>query len=439
MAISKDFTVAVIGGGLVGVLCAIALGRAGIKVDIFEAAHKYDEIGAGIGIGPNSVRVLKDMGIFDDFLAVSENRDTLPLITFVRGADPHDEILQYTDHIFEVGGYGLHRAAFLKALADLLPAGVVHSHFQKRCISIASSSNGRPRVHFADGSMHEADLIIGADGLKSAVRTQVFGERGSGLVDTGSRAYRQIIPMQRLLDAGIKEEMLRPKARIWLGAQDKYMIAYPIVNGTVLNVAAFTLDRTQEMVPANSEVPWLKPASTGELLSAFQDFGEEARAILGCMEAPNKWNLHALHPLPEALVSVAPDKKAANKDKPVSVVLVGDAAHAMLPHLGAGAGTGIEDAYVLTSLLTHPQTRLANLSEVLCAYDVVRGPRISDIMSRSIRAGDIYHGYGPSGATDEGRRRDLDAQWQPIWHHDLSVDVRQAVESLQRKDYFERE
>ena len=139
------------------------------------------------------------------------------------------------------------------------------------------------------------------------------------------------------------------------------MISYHIMNGTVLNVAAFTLDRDQVMVPASLQEPWVKSTSTSAVLSAFEDFGSEALAILGCMDAPNKWSLHALHPPLETLIGTAPNQGVEPKYNRRNVVLVGDAAHAMLPHLGAGAGTGIEDVFVLTSLLAHPHTLSANL------------------------------------------------------------------------------
>ncbi|KZV72615.1 FAD/NAD-P-binding domain-containing protein [Peniophora sp. CONT] len=436
----KDFTVALVGGGIVGLTCAIGLARAGIQVDIFEATPKYGEIGAAVAIGMNAIRVYEAMGIFGDILALTEDREALmDLFTFVNGGS-HDVVLEYSDPVEKKQGIAVHRAAFLSALERLLPAGV-RSHFNKRCVSVELSGNGRPGVRFADGTFYEADIVIGADGIKSAVRTQLLGTKAARLVDTGTRAYRAVVPMQRLLDAGIREEVFRLKPRIWMG-HDKHLATYPIMGGTLLNVVAFTIDHNNEMVPAGSQAlwsAWVASASREELLGQFEDFGPDARAILNTVEAPNKWNVHGLYPPLDSFVTTAYEKQnvddegfAEGKGDP-NVALVGDAAHAMLPHLGSGAGTGIEDAFVLASLLGHPQTRRANLPGILRTYDALRVPRAAYIATMSERAEKIYNGLGPSGADDVGRRKDISSQWEGIWNHDLQAEIAHAIQTLQEE------
>ncbi|KZV73524.1 FAD/NAD-P-binding domain-containing protein [Peniophora sp. CONT] len=446
MNTQKDFSVAIVGGGITGLILAIGLARAGMQVDVFEAASKYGEIGAGVGIGPNAMRALENMGILDDIRAHCDDRGRpMPIFRFVRAADPHDEIYKYPEASdMKDQGLGLHRAAFLKALVGLLPDGV-HSHFSKRCVAIMSAPRGDGHVclgdghvclgdghvclRFADGSTHETDIVVGADGIKSTVRTQVFGAKGDHLVDTGSRIYRGLVPMQRLLDAGLSENTIRPIPRCWMG-KDKHLVTFPIMDNTVLNVGAVAEDYAHKMVPAGPQgewSSWVEPVSQQEMMEEFKNFGRDAKAILACMDSPNRWKVHGLYP---------PLKTFGSK---LNVALLGDAAHAMVPYLGSGAGAGIEDAYVLASLLSHPQTQRANLSDVLQAYDTVRVPRATYIANASERAGNVYRGNGPSGPSDEGRRRDLHMQWEKVWRADVREDVPKALELLVDNGAFKRQ
>jgi len=133
--------------------------------------------------------------------------------------------------------------------------------------------------------------------------------------------------------------------------------------------------------------------------------------ILKCIDKPRKWYIHVVLPPLDSYVKGR-------------VALIGDAAHGMLTHLGAGAGQGIEDAYVLARLLGHPQTTLANLEAVLQAYDRIRRPRaqmVSD--TTSIKAGRIYDGYGEHGLSSEGLAKDTDSMWSPIVYHDVNDDI----------------
>jgi len=108
----------------------------------------------------------------------------------------------------------------------------------------------------------------------------------------------------------------------------------------------------------------------------------------------------------------------------------------MLPHLGAGAGQGIESAFVLTRLLSHPQTNSSNIKPVLEAYNRIRWPHSQMVSKASETAGDTYDGCGKHCFTPEGIRADLNNQWTPIWHHDVNVDVQAAAQWLQETGVF---
>ncbi|KZV73542.1 FAD/NAD-P-binding domain-containing protein [Peniophora sp. CONT] len=426
--LQKDFTVAIIGGGVVGLVCAIGLARAGVQVDLFEAASKYGEIGAGIGIGHNALRVFEAMGILEDINKATQG-PRLPFFTFLLGADPHTIIYQFPDDMVEKDqGLGVHRASLIKALASLLPSSV-RSHFRMRCVGVTAAPNGRAEVRFADGSVHAADIVIGADGIKSVVRGQVLGDKGERLVDTGHRCYRSLFPVQRLLDAGVDTTTLAPRG--WMGPS-KHLVSYRIGDGSMFNLAAFATDHDKVNVPAGPQTSWadwVSPVPRAELLDAMSDFGSDARAILECTdESVTKWKIHGLYPPLETHVGSAPSEDGG--EGKLNVVLIGDAAHAMVPYLASGASAGIEDAYVLASLLGHPQTGRANLSDILRVYNTVHVPRAAYIANASKRAGEVYHGRGPSGPSDEGRRKDLDSQWTSIWDYDVKAEVAKAIEVL---------
>lgn len=117
------------------------------------------------------------------------------------------------------------------------------------------------------------------------------------------------------------------------------------------------------------------------------------------------------------------------------VALIGDAAHAMLPHLGAGAGQGLEDALLLVRLLSYPGVESRDVDATLQVYDAIRRPRANSVLEQSAKAGDIHEGHGPSGSSVEGMRKDLVGIWD-IWYHDLDADYTRAIDSLKGAGVF---
>ncbi|TFK80493.1 salicylate hydroxylase [Polyporus arcularius HHB13444] len=429
---TKDFQVAVIGGGVCGLACAIALQNAGVPVEIFEAAAAFGEVGAGIGIGPNAVRALKAMGLLDAVLGkLPPGSLSSKGFLFYSGLGDHQLVYDYPPAA-EDASISMHRAVFLDALVGLVDPR--HTHFNKRCTSISEhpTSLGKLVVHFQDGTSHEADVVLGADGVKSAVRDFVVGAGGAAVgaanekhvAFSNTAAYRGIIPSALLKAAGFKTQLTdRPACFI---GPDKHVVVVPIKNGELINVAAFSarydIPIGSQNLPAGT--PWVDEISREDLKKEYDGWGSDITTLLRLMpEKTIRWSVHVVHP---PLESYAKGR----------VALLGDAAHAMLPHLGAGAGQGIEDALLLTRLLGHPDTCIANMQAVLQTYSDIRRPRSQIVWDASQRAGSVYDHHGPRGPTVQGLSEDLRDIWKPVWRYDLDAEFQQAVAKLHGNAIF---
>jgi len=415
----QDFKVAIVGGGVCGLTLAVALAKEGVKFDLYEAASKFGEIGAGIGIGPNAVRILQELELIDDVLARSDEQ-TLNMRSFLfrSGFGEHEEIYDYPAQPDDFG-MGIHRAAFLDALVNKVDP---HStHFNKRCTNIepSGSDSSQLTLRFADGTTASADVVLGADGIKSTVRRAITPDIHHPPSFSNTVAYRGLVPIGDVKAAGVKTDLT--KRPINFVGKGKHIIVFPIKGDTVINVVAFVTDRSVEIGQANlpPEEPWVTPVTKEELLEQYAGWGSDVTGLLGCIQNPNKWSIHVVSP---------PLKSYVNK----RIALLGDAAHGMLPHLGAGAGQGLEDAFVLAKLIGHPQTNKSNVERILRVYDKVRLARSQMVWEGSRSAGDKYEGYGPHGFTTEGLREDFTGIWEDVWHWDIREDVSRAFRAMKQ-------
>ncbi|KAI0652410.1 FAD/NAD-P-binding domain-containing protein [Trametes meyenii] len=415
----KSLQVAIVGGGVCGLSCAAALQRFGVSVDVFEAATAFTEVGAGIGMGPNAVRVLKEFGVLDEVLKKINPGELSPKgFRYFSGLAHHELLYEYSVSP-EDASITLHRAAFLDALVRVVDPRA--THFNKRCVglAVAPANPHRVTVRFADGSTHEADVVLGADGIRSSVRDFVVGGVGRRAAFSNTVAYRGLITRAALTAAGFKTDVAVSPA-CFVGP-DKHIIVVPLKKGELINVAAFA---ARHDVPIGSvtlpEGKWVEEVAREELSREYDGWGPDVAALLRCMPGKvSRWAVHVVHP---------PLERYANG----RVALLGDAAHGMLPHLGAGAGQGLEDAYVLARLLSHPDASLANVEAVLKVYSDVRRPRAESVWEASHRAGSAYHFRGAHGPSKEG----LGDIWKPVWHHDLDSDVESALSTLRQWGAF---
>ncbi|TBU49090.1 salicylate hydroxylase [Dichomitus squalens] len=424
-ASEKDFQVAVIGGGVCGLACAAALQKAGISVQVFEAAVPFAEIGAGIGLGPSGVHSLNAMDLLD---AVLQNINSNDLgsrgFLFHSGLGEHELVYDYPPAP-EDASISMHRAAFLNALVELVD--LQSTHFNKRCTSISESPTNPNRllVHFIDGTTHETDVVLGADGIKSAVRHFVVAKAGEpprhNLAFSNTVAYRGLIPYAQLEAAGFKTRLTdRPVCFV---GPSKHAIVVPIKNGELINVAAFS---ARYDIPIGSQnlpegTPWVDQVSREDIQKDFDGWGVDVATLLQLMpEKTVRWSVHVVHPPLETYSKG-------------HVALLGDAAHGMLHHLGAGVGPGLEDALLLVRLLSHPGTQTENLQSVLEAYSTIRRPRAQMVWEASHRAGSVYDHHGPTAA---GMAEDLRDLWMPIWRYEVENDFDTAISVLRTNATF---
>ncbi|PBL04279.1 salicylate hydroxylase [Armillaria gallica] len=410
---TKDFTVAIVGGGMCGLACAVALSRSGICVDIFEASSKFEEVGAGVGLGPNALRALKGLGLYETVLSHSKapgpgHREVL----FLSGMDESKVVYDYPPMSPDDLGLAIYRPVFLDAVVGLLDPSTVH--FNKRCVSITSTEITTV-ISFTDGTKHKADMVIGADGIRSVTRNYVVGEDvQKHMVFTNTIAYRGLILLEDLKAAGL-QTVLSTRPIVFAGL-NKHFVIFPIHGDKRINVVVFV---SKSDIPHQPPLPspWVAATSDRELQDHFKEWSRDARIIVDHMGACSKWFIHALNP---PLGSYSRGR----------VVLVGDAAHAMGPHLGAGVGQGFEDVFLLCELLKNDKVTKSNIEDALQAYSEVRSPHANWVLERTNQALRVYESYQPGMEAEKAKK--LANQWDPIWHHDLDADINRAIEMVSK-------
>lgn len=424
MVMSK-FRVAICGGGIGGLCLAVALSRyPDIQVDVYEAAERFKEIGAGVMIWSRTWEILTLLGMASDFSQIAHATPDGSLgVGFDYRKSDQPEGSQF--YLFEspYGCIRFHRAQFLDVLVKHLPEDV--AHFRKRLLSYSQeASDGHLDLQFQDGSTVTCDLLVGCDGIKSGVRRQMLKEKAqAGQADllrliepvwTGTIAYRGLIPVHRLIRADGQEHRTIQTPMMYCG-KSKHVVSYSISRGSVVNVVALVSHPEQEGAPY--EGPWVTDCSAQELHECYAGWEPEVVDLIKCIENPTRWAIHHLRPLPFYTTD--------------RVVLLGDAAHAMSPHQGAGAGQAIEDAFVLARVLGDPVTTMSTLRHAISAYEYVRLPQANRVLLGSHISGMMYEFDGPAQVDLQRLGPMIGAQWDWLNETTPEEEGRRALSWMQ--------
>lgn len=321
---------------------------------VFEQAEVLGEIGAGLALFPNALRQLERMGQGEALATVGAKIGDGS--EYYRADGTVVGPLVTTDSSGWNGVYGMHRADLLNALAATLPPGTIRTGH--RCIRFEQST-AIARLTFANGETAEADIVIAADGIHSALQKYVVEPKPPE--DSGVRAYRGLIPRERL--PGWPEQV----QQIWMG-DGKHFMVYPVRGGRLLNYVGFVPSKN-----ATTE-SWFAVGDRDELVSSFDGWDPRVMRLLEAVETCFWWGLYDRMPLPSWTSG--------------RLALLGDAAHAMLPHLGQGANQAIEDGVALAVLLEGRDSD--DVPDIVQQYEDIRRPRTDVIQAEARKNGRRY-------------------------------------------------
>jgi len=357
------------GGGIAGLASALALGRRNHRIDLLEQALVFGEAGAGIQLGPNVTRRLQALGVGPALMRIAARPEAL----VVRSAVDGDEIARLPLGNAMLQSYGApylcaHRADLhALMLAAVRASGAVALNTGVRVAEVVARG-GAVCASSVDARAWEADALIGADGLWSAVRPCVTDKAPPRT--TGHTAWRALVAQSALPRA-----LRSMQVSVWLGPR-LHAVAYPVRRGEALNVVVLA-----ESAPAGDARDWDQSTSLEALQAATGRTGATLQALLDAMPAWRAWTLSDRPPL------TGPQQMASER-----VALVGDAAHPMLPYLAQGAGMAIEDAVVLADALGGGPSEA--VPAALARYAEARWRRNAQVQARARRNGDIFHATG---------------------------------------------
>ncbi|KAK4541139.1 hypothetical protein LTR36_008213 [Oleoguttula mirabilis] len=372
------FRIAIVGGGIGGLFCALAIHHhcsavgVPIKIDVYEQASQYKEIGAGVGVGINAARLVHKLGIGGKLNAVAGHRSGI-WITFRRYDNSGDIVTVPVNDNQTIRQAPCARTDLLDLLRETVEErGAATLHTRKACKNVEDLGQS-VRLHFADTTTAEADVVIACDGIHSAVRNQFVVDKP---VFSGQIAYRGVIPI-----ASLSNWPFPSYSVAWL-AKHRHLLVFPISRNEQLNIVAFVTKSEGEV--ADVKESWTSICDRKDVEKDFAGFDGPAQDIISLMsEQPSKWKLNDRQPL---------DRWYYMDGK---VILLGDAAHAMLPHLGAGAGQAMEDGWLLGRALSERLSRSDNshfqtLESTAQLYQSVRLPRAQKTQATSRAAGNTY-------------------------------------------------
>lgn len=386
------------GGGIGGLTAALAFVKFGHQVTVLEQSPVLDEVGAGLQISPNGMRVFEALGVSarvekDAFRPRSQE------LRFGRGGGRILSIPLRDASRARWGGEYLHvhRADLVEALAGALDdraPDVVH--LGRRVVSY-SQDDSAAMAHLQDGTSVRGDLLVGADGIHSAIRTQMIGPDTPRF--TGHVAWRAVVPVSELGSDAPPES-----ACVWVGGR-RHAVTYRLRRGSLANLVAVVESKTPETES------WTATGAREQALKDFKRWSPVIRSIIEKAPVLNRWALY--------------DRLPLERWSDGRVVLMGDACHPMLPFLAQGAVMAIEDAFVLAHLVT----RKPDLRDALTSYEAERKPRTSRVQAGARNNATLFHRgdpftqlatYGPIWLAGQFLPTVAHGQYDWIYKHDVT-------------------
>ncbi len=346
-------TIIVAGAGLGGLTLALCLARAGFSVTVLEQENALGEVGAGVQISANGARVLYHLGLAEALQAVAFKPERGEMRHWQSGETLSSRPLgQASEAAFGFPYFHLHRADFHAVLADALAAVAPGSVHLGAKVTGFSQSGAGVTVTTEAGESVSGDVLVGCDGIHSAIRTQLFGPDAPRF--TGCVAWRAIVPVGALPPGHV-----RPVSSNWIG-RGGHFVHYYVRRGELVNCVGII---EQDEWQAES---WSSEGAMAGFLDDFKDWHEDVQILMRQAESCYRWGLFDRDPMPEWSQG--------------RVTLLGDACHPMLPFMAQGAVMAIEDANTLAQCLA---SAAAAYPSALQRYEYLRRERTATVQQMS--------------------------------------------------------
>jgi 6-hydroxynicotinate 3-monooxygenase len=348
----RQLSVAVIGAGMGGLATAAALQRAKVDASVYEQAARFTRLGAGIQIGCNAMKVMRDFGLESVLRAEAFYPRSWSNKEYDTGNVRFDMIFGELAEDKYGSPYLLgHRGDLHAALASAVKPGTIN--LGHKVIGIESRSDGEVVLKFAGGTEKSFDAVVAADGVHSFIKETLFGHDAPNF--TGRIAYRTVFPARLLAGHQIDD------CTKWWGPDRHIVIYYVKPDRSEIYFV------TSQPEPNFTVESWSALGDVGELRKAFADFHPQVRRVLDACPSVHKWALVDRDPLPHWSEG--------------NVTLLGDACHPMTPYMAQGAAMAIEDAAVLARCLQHVDRD--GVADALRRFEATRKPRTSRVQLSS--------------------------------------------------------
>ncbi|KAG6365816.1 hypothetical protein INS49_007427 [Diaporthe citri] len=437
-------SIAIVGGGIAGLTLALNLinrskspssQQPKYTVTIYESAHAFAEIGAGVSFGPNASRAMKAIGpevhaafertqtrnqfeskqdVWFDF-RYGESVDGRYRVEGEEGEDANGELIATVK--CPGGQRGVKRSDFLDELIKHVPDGI--AKFGRRVTHYTESEDGKVTLHFKEGDDEIHDAVIGCDGIKSNIRKALLAEtskpENANATFSGKFCYRGLIPMDEAVSL-LGEEMAK-NAQMYLGRHG-HILTFAIEKGKLMNVVAFASAKEWH------DDRWVVEANQDQMRADFEGWSPTVTKIISLMRKNDIWALFNHPPAP---------RYVSDRGR---VCLVGDAAHATTPHKGSGAGMAIEDSLVMGQLISEA---LAGenvdagraIPAAFRVFDATRRERTLRLVEDSRETGQLYDLEHPVIGADKDKIKEmLLTRMDWVWEKDLEAEVNNSLDKL---------
>jgi len=375
---ARNIRVAIVGGGIGGLTAAISLLQAGYDVQVYEQTRLLSEVGAGINISPNASRILIRLGLGDECDRVAfrspffhqRRWDDGRTLTKARLATEIEKEFGAPHLIF-------HRGELHALLARPVPPERVH--LAHRCVGVEQDGK-TVRLKFENGAEVEADVLIAADGIFSAVRRALLGPERPRFA---CRAYRGLIPAEKVRD-------IPPESTSFLGP-GRHFIHYYVSAGRMLNFVGHV---EQEDWISES---WTEPGQVSDLRAAYAGWHPQVQRVIDAVD--------------ETFIWAVLDRPPIARWSYGRITMLGDSCHPMIPFMGQGGAQAIEDAAAITACLLKCGD---DVEAALKLYETLRLPRASRVQNASWDNKTRFH--MPDGPAQEARDAQM-AQGMTDWSY----------------------